>query len=280
MTRNCRHVAKINGFQNYVTPFLKWAGGKRWLVSERESLFPTSYNKYIEPFLGSAAVFFHLLPTRALLSDTNRELIETYIAIRDDWNSVLRELRKHHKNHNKKYYYLIRDRKFRTPILRAAQFIYLNRTCWNGLYRVNLDGQFNVPIGTKDRVLLDSDDFESIADSLRRAKIIHSDFEPIIDRARQDDFIFVDPPYTVKHNFNNFIKYNEKLFSWDDQVRLKDCLVRAKSRGAQILVTNAYHSSVRNLYRDLGKMTPVKRCSVIAADSARRKICEELIIRA
>lgn len=280
MKKNFLHdVADINTKQQHITPFLKWAGGKRWLVTEQKLLFPSTYNRYIEPFLGSAAVFFYLSPKRALLSDTNRELISTYIAIRDDWGNVLRELRKHQKNHCKNYYYLIRGRSYRTPAAQAAQFIYLNRTCWNGLYRVNLDGQFNVPIGTKDQVLLASDNFESVARCLHSAKIIHSDFEPIINQARRDDFIFVDPPYTVKHNFNNFIKYNEKLFSWDDQVRLKECLVKAKSRGAKILVTNAFHKSVKDLYKDLGMLIPVKRHSVIAADSTRRKICEELVIR-
>jgi len=263
-----------------VIPFLKWAGGKRWLISSQSSLFPTSYKRYIEPFLGSGAVFFYLRPKNAVLSDTNKYLIDTYVALRDDWKRVVKELKKHHRKHSKSYYYAVRNTNLRSPISRAARFIYLNRTCWNGLYRVNLQGNFNVPIGTKSNVLLDSDEFRQIAQLLRPTIILQSDFEPIIATADADDFIFVDPPYTVKHNFNNFIKYNEKLFSWDDQIRLKYCLVKAKERGAKIIITNAYHKSIRDLYSDFGELMSVKRQSIIAANSANRKLCEELIIRA
>jgi DNA adenine methylase len=134
-------------------------------------------------------------------------------------------------------------------------------------------------MGTKKNVLLDTDDFCSISRRLQNARIFQSDFEAVIDKARKDDFVFVDPPYTVKHNFNNFIKYNETLFSWEDQVRLKHSLIRAKSRGARILMTNAYHSSVKALYRDLGDFLVLKRPSVIAASSEHRRACEELVIR-
>lgn len=262
-----------------VIPFLKWAGGKRWLVATQESLFPATYQRYIEPFLGSGAVYFYLGPKRAILGDLNAELIETYQAIRDDWRSVVRLLGKHHRSHSKSYYYRVRDQRYRSAVGRAAQFIYLNRTCWNGLYRVNLNGKFNVPIGTKNDVLLDTDNFKTISEQLRLAKLIHSDFEPIINKAERDDLVFVDPPYTVKHNFNNFVKYNEKLFSWDDQVRLKDCLVRAKERGARVIVANAFHESIKKLYRGFGEFITLTRSSIIAASASHRKECEELIIR-
>src|SRR5699024_9439870 len=114
---------------------------------------------------------------------------------------------------------------------RAARFIYLNRTCWNGLYRVNKQGKFNVPIGTKVNVRLESDNFMLTSDILKKVDLLISDFENIVDGALEDDFVFADPPYTVAHNNNGFIKYNEKLFSWSDQVRLRDAIIRARERG-------------------------------------------------
>lgn len=261
-----------------IDPFLKWAGGKRWLVKNYNHLFPTHFERYIEPFLGSGSVFFYLQPDKAILADSNASLIEAYQAIKDDWRRVRKELVNHHRLHSKTHYYRVRSATFRSPFTRAAQFIYLNRTCWNGLYRVNLKGEFNVPIGTKQDVIMESDDFEGVARALQGAKVLHSDFESIIARAKKGDLVFVDPPYTVQHNLNNFIKYNERLFHWNDQIRLRNCVIRAKARGAQIIVSNAYHKSVRVLYGAFGELHRVKRHSILAADSARRKVCEELIV--
>ena len=260
-------------------PFLKWAGGKRWFVSKYMSLFPSSYNRYIEPFLGSAAVYFHLQPQSAILSDINKDLIETYIAIKDDWENVYNLLKQHHRKHGKEYYYKIRSSKPRTISSRAARIIYLNRTCWNGLYRVNVKGEFNVPIGSRSNVTLDTDNFANIANLLKNTKLLQSDFEEVINQAQQHDLLFVDPPYTVKHTNNGFIKYNENLFHWDDQVRLSQCLIRAIERGAHIIHTNADYSSIRNLYENHFNIMSVKRNSTLAATSYHRGQCKELIIR-
>jgi len=135
-------------------PFLKWAGGKRWLVDKHFDLLNVEFDRFIEPFLGSGAVFFRLAPEKAILCDKNSQLIDTYRAIQEDWQQVEKYIKSHHTNHNKEYYYHIRSKNFTTLVEKAAQFIYLNRTCWNGLYRVNLKGQFNVPIGTKKNVVL------------------------------------------------------------------------------------------------------------------------------
>lgn len=132
-------------------PFLKWAGGKRWFVEHTADLIPTFSGRYFEPFLGSGAIFFHLSPKGAVLSDSNTDLIKTYQAIRDDWEAVLFLLELHHRKHCKDYYYSIRSSEPSDKVEAAARFIYLNRTCWNGLYRVNLKGKFNVPIGTKKK---------------------------------------------------------------------------------------------------------------------------------
>jgi DNA adenine methylase len=261
------------------TPFLKWPGGKRWLIERYSDLFPVEYNCYLEPFLGSGAVFFKIMPKKAIISDINVNLINTYVAIKKDWERVEGLLCYHHKNHTKEYYYKIRSQKYNDLFRRAAQFIYLNRTCWNGLYRVNLKGIFNVPIGTKTNVLLESDNFYEVAKILKRTVITKSNYTDIIEKAQINDFIFVDPPYVVNHNKNGFIKYNEHLFSWNDQVKLSQCLKRAKARGVKIIATNACHDSVLRLYKNDFEVKRISRKSTMAADSKSRKEYEEIIIR-
>ena len=264
---------------NSLIPFLKWAGGKRWLVSSKPEFFPKNFNYYLEPFLGSGAVFFHLNPEKSILADINSDLIETYRAISLGWKKVLKHLKIHDKKHSKKYYYQIRNFQPRSPYTKAARLIYLNRTCWNGLYRINRNGMFNVPIGTKKRAILNTDNFELTSKLLKSAELTVSDFEPIIDKAQLDDFVFIDPPYTANHRNNGFIKYNEKLFSWEDQIRLKYAILRAKNRGAKILLTNSSHKSIQDLYSDFGQMFVLKRSSIIAADTKKRKDCHELIVK-
>jgi len=260
-------------------PFLKWAGGKRWLLESQPEVFDVSFSRYLEPFLGSGAIFFSLLPRRAILSDRNQSLIETYSAIRDNWQRVFRNLQRHQRMHSKEYYYKVRADTPRNPFTRAAKFIYLNRTCFNGLYRVNLDGRFNVPIGTKNSVLLPTDDFARLASILSKVTLKGCDFEDVLSKAKANDFVFIDPPYTVKHNNNGFVKYNESLFSWDDQIRLSDAVKVAVNAGAKVLVTNAYHSSVRRLYSGVGEIIKVQRASLISGKATARGKFEEMIVK-
>jgi DNA adenine methylase len=261
-----------------VVPFLKWPGGKRWLVANYLNLFPKTFNTYFEPFLGSGSIFFALQPKTAVLSDSNSELINTYHTLRDDWQKVLEVLKTHQDNHCSEHYYMVRASDPIHSYDRAARFLYLNRTCWNGLYRVNLKGKFNVPIGTKSAVLHPNDNFGAVSSVLESATLFNCDFKYTLDLAKKGDFVFVDPPYTVNHNNNGFLKYNEKIFSWDDQVRLSGCLKDAASRGVQFLMTNANHKSIAELYKDFD-MLVLERNSVIAGTASMRKKCEELIIR-
>jgi len=162
---------------------------------------------------------------------------------------------------------------------RASRMIYLNRTCFNGIYRVNKEGLFNVPKGNRDLIIFSNDEFEAISSSLKNATIRQCDFEVLINEAKENDFIFADPPYTVRHNLNGFIKYNEVLFSWKDQERLARALIRAKERGVKILSTNANHASIRELYENNGFIIKVvSRFSSISASSENRKRFEELVI--
>lgn len=260
-------------------PFLNWAGGKRWLVSRHAVILDAPCERLVEPFLGSGAVFFHLEPERALLSDANPRLIETFAAVRDAPCDVLGVLQEHQRKHSVEYYYHVREQRLRKSTTRAAQFIYLNRTCFNGLYRVNLEGRFNVPKGSKDAVLLPDDDFLAWSELLKGAQLRAGDFADSIGEAGPGDFVYVDPPYTVKHNMNNFVKYNERIFSWADQVRLHESLAAATQRGARVVLSNADHRSIRTLYRD-PEWAKVKlgRHSRLAAASDHRKPTTELVI--
>jgi DNA adenine methylase len=261
-------------------PFLKWAGGKRWLANSDQLPLPTSFNRYIEPFLGGGAIFFHLAPTRAILSDVNAELIHLYTVLRDSPRDLMELMLHHHSEHSSTHYYYIRAQVPDGEIERAARTMYLNRTCWNGLYRVNLKGAFNVPIGTKSTVVFEHENFEEISRRLQSVEIVCCDFEPTIQQAGSGDFVFVDPPYTVRHNLNGFIKYNETLFGWEDQIRLRDAIAAAVDRGASIVVTNADHESVRELYEGICEYRSVKRASVLASESARRGQTTEALFSA
>lgn len=261
-------------------PFLKWAGGKRWLLDSSQLRVPPSYGRYIEPFLGSGALFFRLAPGNALLSDLNAELIETYQAIRDHSDRILFLLEGHQQAHSNDHYYAVRSKAPIGAVERAARFIYLNRTCWNGLYRVNRDGRFNVPIGTKTKVTFEEGHLRKIAGLLGAADIRSGDFEQYVDLARDGDLLFLDPPYTANHNLNGFLKYNEKIFSWSDQVRLRDAALRAVNRGAYVIVTNADHKSVRDLYEKPFSFEEVCRASVLAGKASARKRTTEALFTA
>lgn len=262
-----------------IAPFLKWAGGKRWFVRRHADLLPKSFNRYIEPFLGGGSVFFHLQPKEALLGDTNPDLIAAYRGIKQNWKGLVKSLQHHSRQHSDEHFYSVRDRRPTEAIPCASRMIYLNRTCFNGIYRVNQRGEFNVPRGTKNAVLLETDRFDQMAKLLEGADIRVADFEVLINEARAGDFVFADPPYTVRHNFNGFVKYNEKLFSWQDQERLAEALIRAKKRGVHILSTNANHSSIRELYDQDGfNLITTSRFSSISASSEHRKQFDELII--
>lgn len=261
------------------TPFLRWAGGKRWLVYKYSHLFPKEYNTYIEPFLGSGSVFFHLTPRNAILSDYNKELVTTYQVIKEYPTELLKALKRHNAQHSKEYYYLVRAKNPRSKIEISARFIYLNRTCFNGIYRVNQSGKYNVPFGERYKIFLDTDDFIGISKLLKDTELIHSDFENSILRAKKGDFLFIDPPYTVSHNSNGFVQYNEKLFSWDDQVRLAKLTIEAKNRGVMVMITNANHKKIQELYKNDFELIEISRYTSISGTAKSRKSYSELVIK-
>lgn len=257
-------------------PFLKWAGGKRWLTRTVKHFEPPSFNRYIEPFLGGGSVFFFLTPESGIINDRNKDLMNMYRVLRDEPLGLREMIVWHQSKHSHEHYYTVRSKEPVDKLERAARFLYLNRACWNGLYRVNSLGRFNVPKGTKDKVFFESDDYATVSKLLKRMKLRSTDFEKIIDLATEGDFVFIDPPYTVKHNLNSFVKYNEKIFSWEDQERLAASVKRAIARGCKVAVTNADNESVRELY-DFARYRQLLRASVIAGDAAKRAMTTEAL---
>lgn len=273
------YAARLGGYKVGVTPFLKWAGGKRWIFQHLSEALPSKFGRYIEPFVGSGAVFFALEPTRALLADSNGWLIETYQALKETPQKVKAALARHARNHCNQYYYAVRSSAPRVPHQRAANLIYLNRTCWNALFRVNRQGASNVPRGTKNSVLLPTDDFSGWSSALTKCELRVQDFEATIAAAKRGDVVYADPPYVTTHVTNGFIKYNEKLFTWEDQVRLSVAASAAASRGATVIISNSAHKSIRALYKPHNaELKLLRRSSVIAASSEARRYTSELLI--
>lgn len=259
-------------------PFLKWPGGKRWLIPKLDQIERPAFDRYVEPFLGGGAMFFAIHPRKALLADTNEELINAYKCLRRSPLEIETRLQQLHRRHSSAVYYHMRSTLPKDNVERAIRFIYLNRTCFNGIYRVNRLGEFNVPIGSKSEVAYARGYLGNVSRTLKKASFRVADFERITDETGQGDLLFVDPPYTVMHNHNNFVKYNAHLFSWDDQVRLAESLRKAVDRGAKVMLSNADHASIRELYKDFGTHWVVGRATVLAAGSKHRCATTELLV--
>lgn len=260
-----------------VRPFLRWAGSKRKLLKHLQRFIPPSWNKYYEPFLGGGSLFFYLSPPRAEISDASLPLIATYRSVRNDPESILRNLRG--LKPDRESFERIKKYSPRSNANKASQFVFLNKTCWNGLYRVNSNGIFNVPFGRpKTDFIIDEANFRRCSSQLRRREVSirHQDFEAIEVRVERRDFVFLDPPYVTSHNVNGFIDWNEALFRWDDQVRLAAMARRLVDRGVNVLVTNAAHADVRELYHGFGYEEFV-RYSTLASDVSRRLKTSEAI---
>ena len=237
-----------------------------------------AFDRYVEPFLGGGAGYFALRPASALLADVNEELINLYRQVAAEPQLISDGLERLAKKHSKTFYYEMRASKPSYPLDRALRTLYLNRTCWNGLYRLNKQGIFNVPIGTKDKVKLLTDDFVGISELLKNAVLLVSDFEKVLSETGRGDLVFIDPPYTVKHNMNGFLKYNESIFTWADQERLAIAATLASKRGAHVIVANADHSSIHELYRGSRRLVSLPRSSVLAASAQYRSKTTELLI--
>ncbi|MBI5625148.1 MAG: Dam family site-specific DNA-(adenine-N6)-methyltransferase [Elusimicrobia bacterium] len=258
-------------------PILKWAGGKQWLAAAAPRLIPTKWQgRYYEPFLGGGAIFFAVNPKRATLADYNTELVDAYKALRESPQKIVAQLRAY--PHNKKFYYSLRGKSPRAPAMKAARLLYLNRTCWNGLYRVNRKGAFNTPFGRyKNPTICDSSRLQEASKRLRRATLLSRDFEKTVARVKRGDFVYFDPPYITGHTNNGFLKYNAKLFSWSDQERLARVAIRLNRRGAYVLISNANHPDVIDLYKGFS-LYSVTRNSLLGSDKKSRGSIAEILL--
>ena len=250
-------------------PFLRWAGGKKWLLKQLESIVDFSnYNAYHEPFIGGGSVFFKFSPKNSFISDSNKWLIDTYLAIKEDPKEVIKHLKKISKE--KEDYYIIRDKKFTNKFKRAGQFIYLNQMSFNGIFRVNLSGKYNVPYGNRSKYNFDYENILSVSSALQKTEIFNSDFSKIISNVKEGDLVFLDPPYTITHNLNGFVQYNQKIFSLEDQHKLAEMIQEIKNLNAFYILTNAAHKKVKEIFNCGDSVLKVSRASVVGGKGAKR----------
>ncbi|MBW4538484.1 MAG: DNA adenine methylase [Myxacorys chilensis ATA2-1-KO14] len=273
-------------------PFLKWAGGKHQLIGQYLPYFPTDYCHYYEPFVGGGAIFFHLQPERAVLTDINHELINVYRCVREDVENLIDRLEEHREDHCAEHYYQVRSlgvSQSGSPptsaadidrnLDRAARFIYLNKTCFNGLYRENSKGGFNVPIGSyKNPVICDPDILRADAQALQSAQIEVRSFDRILEQAKNaEDFVYFDPPYVPLNATSKFTSYSRYSFSEADQIRLRDVVVELRDRGVKIMLSNSDCPFVRELYKDFNIHTIYATRNINCNAEKRGKITEVLV---
>lgn len=264
-----------------VQPFVKWAGGKSQLLEQYAPLFPQRYNRYLEPFLGGGAVFFYLEPNEAILSDSNKDLIQCFSVIKNNVKKLINLLKVHKEHHSKGHYEKTRkdyNAKKLAEIKRTASFIYLNKTCFNGLYRVNSKGEFNVPFGKyKNPAIFDEENLLAANKSLKRAKLHDGDFSKILDYAKKDDFVYLDPPYYPLNRTSNFTSYTAERFLEEEQERLADIFKKLNKRKCKVMLSNSDTKFIKNLYKDY-RIEMVKANRAICCVGDKRGPINELVI--
>ncbi len=266
-------------------PFLKWAGGKTQLLDRLVKRAPHEFGAYHEPFLGSGALFFELASrgvlSQAYLSDMNQPLIDAYAAVRDQVAKVISTLRKHQLKHDRDYYYRVRalNPARLSPAIRAARVIYLNRTCYNGLYRENKSGQFNVPLGQyKNPTICDEDTLRAASRALRGVDVAQRSYTSVLGRVEPGDFVYFDPPYHPLSATSSFTSYDRNGFSEDDQRKLRDVFAELARRDVHVMLSNSDTPLIRGLYADFNVDRVYANRAINSKGNGRGKIAE-LIIR-
>ena len=268
-------------------PFVKWAGGKGQLLGHLERYFPPSFGTYYEPFLGGGAVFFHLVERRSrfdsVLSDINEELIITYGVIKEHVEELVNHLKKHQANYKlspKRYYYKVRTHDPSDAIERASRLIFLNKTCYNGLYRVNKKGEFNIPFGKyKNPKICDEENLRSVSQVLRwsNARIFAADYQEATSSAKKKDFIYFDPPYQPVSSTANFTSYTDSGFPEEEQERLAIWFKELDRRGCSVLLSNSDTPRIHGIYKGY-HVQVVQALRAISCKGDRRTGHTELII--
>jgi DNA adenine methylase len=268
----------------YPQPFVKWAGGKSQILSQIMAAIPKKFGRYYEPFIGGGALFLSLRPDEATISDANFELINAYHVIKDDTDSLLTELRILQKQRiSRTFYNKYRglDPESLTPPKRAARFILLNKTCFNGLYRVNRRGVFNVPFGKYTRMprLYDENNLVAIHNLLEKVDVMCSSYEIPLQRARRGDFVYLDPPYSPEPEATGFTSYTKESFSASDQKRLASKFKELDRRGCLLILSNSNTSIVRELYAQYRSTTlAVEADRMINCVGSERRGYTELVV--
>lgn len=268
-------------------PFVKWAGGKRQIMKDIKKYIPDNYSTYYEPFVGGGAVFFELAPKKAVLNDYNKELMNVFECIKDEirFEKMCNELNHHEANHSEEYYYKIRDldrdkKKFNKLVdyKRAARTIYLNKACFNGLYRVNSKNEFNVPYGKKEKVNTYEGQNLGIVHCILNfndIELLSMDFEEAVKNAKKGDFIYFDPPYDS--DTSTFNSYTEDGFGKDEQVRLFELFEKLDKKGCYIMLSNHNTKLIRDLYKNYN-INVIKAKRNINANGKKRGNVEEVLI--
>lgn len=265
-------------------PFLKWAGGKSGLLAQYSPHFPKlgSDACYFEPFLGGGAVFFHLRPGRAVLSDVNGELVNAYVQVRDRVTKVVKLLDEHRRIHDHDHYYAVReqDPSSLTPLERAVRFIYLNRTCYNGLWRVNRAGRFNVPLGRyKDPLGAVADFLRPAAKALKGVRVLERPFEAVLREASPGDFVYFDPPYHPVSSTANFTAYARTAFGEAEQRSLAKVFAALARAGVAAMLSNSDTPLVRELYpASRYRVVPVRATRAINSKASGRGAVGEVLV--
>lgn len=262
-------------------PFLKWAGGKSKLIEQYIPYFPQSFTNYYEPFLGGGAVFFYFCSVRPdankFISDINPELINTYLCIKNNVEPLIELLKNHQLQHTKDYYYKMRSHFQASDIERAARLIYLNKTCFNGLYRENSQGLFNVPMGKyKNPTICNADLLRSVSVALQSAAVSlrpYSDINANNDR----DFVYFDPPYYPLSSTSNFTTYSRYVFKETEQIKLKDTFTKLANQGVKVMLSNSDCAFIRELYADFNIYEILASRAINSKAENRGKITELLI---
>lgn len=262
-------------------PFLKWAGGKRSLIPQFADHLPETYGRYHEPFVGSAALFFHLKPPRAVLSDNNERLVRAYRGLRDRTDQVIELLSKY--PYDKDFYYRMRERQIdrvKDDAKVAAWLIYLNKTGFNGLYRVNRKNRFNVPFGKfSNPNICDEPNLRACAEELQRVDLAVADFEATVADAKEGDLVYFDPPYVPLSRSSSFTSYTHQGFGPEEQARLRDCALALARRGVHVLVSNSSAPEVRELYQADFDLFEIQARRSINTRGDKRGPVTELLIR-
>ncbi|AJM72066.1 DNA methyltransferase [Mycoplasma yeatsii GM274B] len=281
--------AQIKPGQQDIKPFVKWAGGKTQLLNTLLKYVPKEFNRYYEPFIGGGALLFKIKPNNFWINDFNKELVSAFLCFKDNdkFVKMIEQIEKHQQNHSEEYFYKIRDldreKSFANASIDqiASRFIYLNKSCFNGLYRVNKNGFFNVPSAKKTNVVCyDPNNFKSIRNYFQNSecKITSLDFSKAVETAQSGDFVYFDPPYDNYEEQKNFTSYNKDGFSKQDQIRLADLFKELDKKNVKVMLSNHDTKFIRELYKGF-EIIEVEARRNINSNALKRGNVKEVIIR-